>query len=53
MDDSNKIIPKGASPLRYMLADAHGDEYKSLNDFEKAKTVKNAYLVMEENHENN
>ena len=47
MDDSNNFIPKGASPLRYMLADGLGDEDKLLDDFEKSKKIKNAYLVME------
>lgn len=30
-----------------MLADAQGEEYKSIKDFEKAKKVENAYLIME------
>ena len=30
-----------------MLADAQGEEYKSIKDFEKAKKVENAFLIME------
>ncbi len=47
MDESNKIIPEGSSPLRFMLSDASGKEYNPIKDFEKAKITENAYLIME------
>lgn len=42
-----KDIPEHHSPIRHIVAAAEGTEYKPLQGLEEARTVGDAYLVME------
>jgi len=46
-DDKPDMIPAGASPVRYMVAEAVGATYRNLPDLQAARQAEHAVVVME------
>lgn len=40
-------IPGHESPVRRIIADAHGEKYRSIRSFSEAKETPNAYVIFE------